>query len=167
MFLAGLVVAGVIALAVLAVYRNVDSQRASETTNAGAATAQTAPAPPQPQPHSVSVVNTALTVDPASYASYHFEVPANAKRVTLNGHFTATGGSGNDIQVFLLNEDEFVNMKNGHDAQTAYNSGKVTQATIAVPLPETPMTYHLVFDNRFSLLTPKAVQVNATLDYIQ
>ncbi len=58
-------------------------------------------------------------------------------------------------------------MKNGHDARTLYNSGKVTQATIAAPLPDTPTTYYLVFDNRFSILTPKAVQVNATLDYVQ
>ena len=164
MFLVGLAVAGAIALAV---YLYKDSQRASETQNTtGAATAQAVPAAPQPQPHSVSVVNNAFTVDAGLYASYRFEVPANAKSVVFNGHFTATGGS-KDIRVFLLNEDEFVNMQNGHDARMLYDSGKVTQATIAVPLPETPMTYHLVFDNRFSLLTPKAVQVHATLDYLQ
>ncbi len=59
-----------------------------------------------PQAHSVSIVNSAITVDADSYVSYQFQVPANAKTVALNGHFTATGGSGNDIEAFLLNGDE-------------------------------------------------------------
>jgi len=66
-----------------------------------------------------------------------------------------------------MNDDGFVNFKNSHPAQTYFNSGKVTQSSIEATLPATPATYYLIFDNRFSLITSKAVQVNATLNYMQ
>ena len=74
---------------------------------------------------------------------------------------------GNDIIVYILNDDGFTNFKNGHPATTFYNSGKVTTASIGAALPNTTTSYYLVMDNRFSLLTPKAVQLNATLNYMQ
>lgn len=123
--------------------------------------------PPQPTLYSIPITNGALTVNASSYAWYKFEVPPNATTVAVNGHFTATGGSGNDIVVYLVDEDGFANLKNGHEARVYYNSQKVTQAAIGAALPNAPATYYLVFDNRFSLLTPKAVQVNATLSYLQ
>jgi hypothetical protein len=123
--------------------------------------------PPQPQPHFVKLTNGAATVNAASYLWYTFTVPPNASTVTVTGHFTATGGSGNDIECFILDEDAFVNFKNNHAANTYYNSGKVTTATIGATLPSIPKTYYLVFNNNFSLITPKAVQVDATLGYLQ
>jgi hypothetical protein len=48
-----------------------------------------------------------------------------------------------------------------------YNSGKITQGAIGATLPNTAGSYYLVFDNRYSLITPKAVQVNAVLRYTQ
>lgn len=124
-------------------------------------------APPQPTLYSIPITNGALTVKASSYAWYNFAVPPNATTVAVNGHFTATGGSGNDIVAFIVDEDGFENLKNGHEARVYYNSQKVTQAAIGAVLPNTPATYYLIFDNRFSLLTPKAVQVNATLTYMQ
>lgn len=126
---------------------------------------QIQPAPPQP--HFVKLTNGAAAVNAASYLWYTFTVPPNANTVTVTGHFTATGGSGNDIECFILDEDGFVNFKNNHAANTYYNSGKVTTATIGATLPSIPGTYYLVFNNNFSLITPKAVQVDATLGYVQ
>ena len=120
-----------------------------------------------PQPRSVTIVNTAVTINAHSYLWYTFTVPPNATTATLSGHFTATGGSGNDIICYVLDEDSFVNFKNGHPARTYFNSGQVTQAGIAAAFPNAPATYHIVLDNRFSLLTPKAVQIQATLTYLQ
>jgi len=120
-----------------------------------------------PQPHSMPITNGALTVNALAYSWYQFTVPQGANGVNVNGHFTASGGIGNDIIVYVLDEDGFANFKNGHPARTYYNSQKVTQASIEAGLPNVPATYYLVFDNRFSLLTPKAVQVNATLNYMQ
>jgi hypothetical protein len=121
---------------------------------------------PQPQPHFINLTNGATTVNAASYVSYTFTVPVGANIVAVNGHFSATGGTGNDIECYILDEDGLANLKNGHPANTYFNSGKVTQAKIgAANLP--PGTYYIVLDNSFSLLTPKAVQIQATLSYQQ
>lgn len=122
---------------------------------------------PVPQVRSVPITDTALTVSAVSYSWIMFSVPPDSTMVAVNGHFAATGGSGNDIQVYVLTEDGFVNFKNNHEAQSYYNSGRETEGTISATLPNQSATYYLVFDNRFSLLTPKAVTANATLTYTQ
>ena len=97
---------------------------------------------------------------------YTFVVPPGANTIAVNGHFTATGGTGNNIVCYILDADGFVNFKNGHPTNTYFNSGKVTKAKIGGVLG-TPGTYYLILDNRFSALTPKAVQIEATLSYMQ
>lgn len=110
------------------------------------------------------IANGATTVNADSYTYYRFEVPTGATGITVNGHFAASGGIGNDIETFILDHDSFVNFQNGHTATTFYNSGKVTDDAISARLPSGGI-YYLVFNNRFSLITPKAVRVNAILQY--
>jgi hypothetical protein len=117
-----------------------------------------------PQARTQTIVDGALTVAALGSTYYPITVPADATTVSVDGHFTATGGLGNDIEVYVLTEDNFVNFKNGHPSPTLYNSGKVTQDSINVTLPSTG-NYYLVFNNNFSLLTPKAVQATATLHF--
>jgi hypothetical protein len=112
-----------------------------------------------------TIANTAMTVGPGSFNDYKFVVPATAAQASVDGHFSATGGFGNDIQVFVVNEDSFVNFQNGHPSDAYFNSGKVTQNTINALLPG-PGTYYLVCNNRFGLLAPKAVEINAILHYV-
>jgi hypothetical protein len=100
-----------------------------------------------------------------SRTSFKLTVPADASYVTLQGHFAATGGSGNDVEVYMLPEDGFTNWENRHSATPLYSSGRVTQDTLNVALPPDAGTYYLVFSNKFSLVTPKAVQTNITLTY--
>ena len=103
---------------------------------------------------------------PAGGANYFkFEVPAGGYNANLKGHFSATGGSGSDIETFVITEDDYVNWHNGHSVHTLYNSGKVTQETLNVALPADAGTYYLVFSNKFSFLAPKAVQANVALGY--
>jgi hypothetical protein len=125
---------------------------------------QTAPRPPQP--HFVPITNGAAAVPAASYSWYTFVVPQGASIIAVNGHFSATGGTGNDIECYIIDEDGLANFKNGHLTTTYFNSGKVTQAKIGAILTA-PGSYYLVMDNRFSLFTPKAVQIDATLSYEQ
>lgn len=117
-----------------------------------------------PQARTQTIVDGALTVAARGSTYYPITVPADATAVSVDGHFTATGGIGNDIEVYVLTEDNFVNFKNGHPSPTLYNSGKVTQDSISVTLPASG-NYYLVFNNNFSLLTPKAVQATATLHF--
>jgi hypothetical protein len=75
---------------------------------------------------------------------------AGATNVTMKGHFTATGGGRNDIEVFVLAEDEFVNWQNRHSVNALYRSGQVTQDSINLTLPSDAATYYVVFSNKFS-----------------
>jgi len=95
------------------------------------------------------------------------QVPPNASNVKVEGRFVAAGGTGNDVEIYLLGEDEFTNWQNGHATPTYYNSGRVTVGDLNAILPGDTGAYYLVFNNRFSLLTPKAVQLSAELTYYQ
>jgi hypothetical protein len=132
-----------------------------ETHTAASPTSQQQPLVQQ---HKQSTGNVAFTVNAQGANNYKFTVPAGAFNVTLKGHFAATGGSGNDIEVFVVSQDEYVNWQNGHPAKTFYNSGRVTQDSINLIMPSDAATYYVVFSNKFSLLTPKAVQANVDLN---
>jgi hypothetical protein len=123
------------------------------------------PPPIVPQFHQVVIAKGAATIAAHSYSWYTFVVPPGAASIAVNGRFTATGGSGNDIICYILDDDGLVNFKNGHATRTFFNSGKMTQAGIGAVLA--PGTFYLVLDNRYSLITPKAVEINATLSYVQ
>lgn len=91
-------------------------------------------------------------VKPASYMwlEYNFQAQTN-----LQGRFQAQGGTGNDIEVFLLDEEGFTNYKNGHSTGTYYNSKQVTAGSFNVNLAAG--RYFLVLNNNFSLLSNKIV----------
>jgi len=114
--------------------------------------------------HTLIITNTAVSVSALAYSYYKFTVPPGSTNISVDGRFAATGGIGNDIEVYILNRDSFVNFQNHHDSPTYYNSGKVTENEINAVLPGAG-TYYLVLNNNFSLITPKAVQVSATLRY--
>lgn len=126
----------------------------------------TAAQTPPLQQHKLSMPKGAFTVRQLSTSNYRFVVPAGASDVTMKGHFTATGGSGNDIEVVVISEDEFVNWQNGHlPTHPLYNSGKVTQGSINLTLPADAATYYVVFNNKFSIISPKAVEANIDVNF--
>lgn len=119
------------------------------------------------QQRTATLNNPALIVKAISYNATKFDIPAGAVNALLNGTFTARGGLGNDIDVLVLSQDDFVNWQNRHPYKYVYSSGKVTTGTLNVTLPANAGTYYLVFDNRFSLMSEKSIKVNATLSYYQ
>lgn len=78
-----------------------------------------------------------------------------AAQTNLQGRFQAQGGTGNDIEIYLLSADGFTNYQNGHSVGTYYNSGRVTVGSFSVNLAAGQ--YYLVLSNRFSVLTNKVV----------
>lgn len=117
-----------------------------------------------PQQQTVNIVNGLITVNADSYESYQFSVPSGASSVSVSGSFTASGGSGNDIVVLVMDSTNFVNWQNGHSASTYYNSGQVTTGTISASLPA-GATYYLVYSNTFSIFSSKTVQTTVDLVY--
>jgi len=119
---------------------------------------------PQPRIYT-STFNKAITLPALGSLFVPFNLPDGSSNVKLQGHFAATGGTGNDVEVYFLTGDEFANWNNGHRVQTIYNSGRVTQDSPNVDVPANAGTYYLVFNNKFSLLTPKAVEANFSFTY--
>src|SRR5262245_17824180 len=77
--------------------------------------------------HRASILDGSVAVQAAGYVSYPIKVDAS---VMLNprvmGHVQATGGTGNDIEVVVLSETQFINWKNGHKGGSLYTSGQIT-----------------------------------------
>jgi ribosomal protein L40E len=115
--------------------------------------------------HAETVAPAAFSVGARSFSYFKFEVPAAARDVAVTGKFSAQGGQANDIEVQLLTEDGFISWQDGYSANTFYNSGRVTQGEINAVLPSTAGTYYLVFNNKFSAKSGKAIQSDLTLNY--
>ncbi len=103
---------------------------------------------------SVSVVSGTISVPPGATRGFGFAVPSGATNAHVTGSFTASGGSGNDIKVYV--DDSHAN--------ALYSSGQVSTGNFDVQLPA-GFTYLLFLDNSFSTLSTKTVQVQATLSY--
>ncbi len=119
-----------------------------------------------PQSSSNNIVNGLITVSPGNYEYYQVSVPAGAYNVQLSGTFTASGGSGNDIIVSVMDQTDFVNWQNGHQASTYYDSGQVTTDSFSVTLPAGAI-YYLVYSNEFSIISTKNVNTQANLSYTE
>jgi hypothetical protein len=96
-----------------------------------------------PASHTSTIVNGVITVNSGSYNSYQFTAPSGATGISISGSFTASGGSGNDIDVYVMDQSDFTNWENGHQASALYDSGQETTGNFNVAL--TPgVTYDLV-----------------------
>jgi len=111
---------------------------------------------------STNVVNGVITVSAGSYQDYQVSVPSGALSAKLSGSFTASGGSGNDIIVLVLDQTSFTNWQNGHQVSAIYNSGQLTTSSFSVSLPAGG-TYYLVYSNTFSTFSSKNVNTQANL----
>lgn len=100
-------------------------------------------------------------------AEAHYQVNIDITKMVnakVVGSFRVSGGSQNDIAVALVAEDEFENWINGHQANVLFATNRVTRARLNWPITSSG-TYVLVFDNRFSLLSPKRIAADIELHY--
>jgi hypothetical protein len=111
----------------------------------------------------INIVHGMLTVPDSNIQWYEFTIPANAKESMVEGSYTATGGSGNDIEVLLMEEKDFINWKNGHEC-TVYYQAKLTTDRFKAKLPAN-RRYCVVFSNRFSAFTSKIVETEVNLSF--
>jgi len=119
------------------------------------------------QPGSQNVLGDSFVVEPGKYKAFTVAVTAAMKSPLVEGHFTASGGSGFDIEVLVLEQSQYLNWQNGHKFDAAYNSGRVTAGKLQVQLPQEPGTYYVIFSNRFSYITNKAIVADVKLQYNQ
>ena len=126
---------------------------------------ESVPSPPSSVQHlAESVVNTAFIVGPRNFKPFKVTLTPDMTNARIEGTFTASGAN-DDIEVTLLNEAQFANWQNRAKFEAAYESGRVTSGKIAITLPSGPGTYFVVFSNRFSLISNKAVTADLQLRY--
>ncbi|MET0753007.1 MAG: hypothetical protein ABWZ66_06525, partial [Pyrinomonadaceae bacterium] len=95
----------------------------------------------------------AAAVQAGSFTWFDFNYSETTR---LYGRFRALGGK-NDIECYILDDDGLENFKNGNQFRAYYASGRVTVATFDVTLAKG--NYHLIFSNKWSVMTPKAVTI--------
>jgi hypothetical protein len=100
------------------------------------------------------LVPNSFFVPARRYYSMRFNISAQGGMKVV-GNFRASGGSGNDIEVIIVDEEGFKNFANKQGARTYYNSGKLSIGNINVRLQSG--TYYIIFNNNFSLLSNKTI----------
>jgi hypothetical protein len=125
----------------------------------------------QPAQQPINHSETIFTGSAAVEANHHIEFPFEVKsadmvRPRVVGKITASGGTGNDIVVSVITEDDLTNMKNGHQVTPIYTSGQVTVANVDARLPAVGK-YYVVFSNMFSGVTPKTVSGELVLRWVE
>jgi len=108
------------------------------------------------------IVNGSFIVEPRSFKPFKVIVAPGSVNPRLEGTFTASGAN-NDIEVMLLEASQFQNWEQRNKFTVAYQSGRVTSDKLAIPLPPQEGTYYVVFSNRFSLISNKAVVADIVL----
>jgi hypothetical protein len=110
----------------------------------------------------VSVLDDpALRLPPGEHFDTAFVVSDRHKRLcTFRGHVQGLEGGNRDVEVYVLDEDGYVNWRNGIEPRAIHESGRTSASTIEIPMPGEGR-FHLLISNRFSVFTSKTVQVDS------
>ena len=115
-------------------------------------------------PASEKVATGQIVVKAQGYVQYRLMITPEMVEPTVTGTFNASGGTGNDIQAAIADEENYTNWINGHQAQVLWGTqGRQTTGNLEVRLQ--PGMYYLVFSNKFSEFTDKQVFLDVDLNY--
>ena len=109
------------------------------------------------------VSNGTMQIPLRSYTFYHFSAPNDSSTARVNGNFTMSG-DGSNLRIYLLDEVNFSNWKNGHQFNSYYDSGNYTVGMIDVIVPS-GQTLYLIYDNTLSHVPSKDVYSKINLIY--
>jgi len=115
-------------------------------------------------PVTQKIASGQVVVPARGYVQYRIQIPPEGRDAHVSGSFNASGGRGNDVDVALTTESEYINWINGHQARVFYGTaGKKTTDAFDVTLG--PGTYVFAISNRFSGISPKYVFLDVKLNY--
>jgi LEA14-like dessication related protein len=112
---------------------------------------------PNPNQMGSVIVSGEYKVSPGKYQDFQFTLSSSTHIV---GSFSAAATLGNNIIVYIFDQNGFIQYQSGRSASTYYNSGKVASGTIDVNL--SPGTYYIVLDNTYSTLSTKDVVIQVS-----
>jgi hypothetical protein len=113
-----------------------------------------------------TIASGQITVRHGGYVYYKITIKPDMRDAVVDGNFSASGGSGNDIMGIVADEENYTNWINGHEAKAFWSTqGKETTGEFELRLA--PGIYYLALSNKFSALTDKDVFLEASLSYQQ
>ena len=111
-----------------------------------------------------TIIAGSFVVPPRNFKPVEIVIVPGMSHPRLEGTFSASGAN-NDIEVLLLDEQQFSNWQNRHEFKSAYASGRVTADKLRIDLPNEPGKYFVIFSNRFSMFSNKGVVADLKLRY--
>lgn len=132
--------------------------RPTPTERAAAAAQPAAAAAPEPTRYAIAEAEAAV-IQPGQFLYYPFSVSPSA-HCSVTGRVVGLAGGNKDVQVFVMDENNFLNWKTNHEAEAYWQSGQVAATNVAVRLSG-PATYYLVISNVFSPITAKTIKMQA------
>ncbi|HME36364.1 MAG TPA: hypothetical protein VKF84_14100 [Candidatus Sulfotelmatobacter sp.] len=129
------------------------------------------------------IVDSAFSVTPRAFRYYKFSLPEGTANVAAVGQFKSTAesssasrmssagdqnpGTNNDnsIEAYVLTESAFAVWQKGYATSSLYDSGNVTGSSVQADIPPGAGIYYLVFSNKSTPKTSKAVHATVMLHY--
>lgn len=113
---------------------------------------------------SISVVSDPLHVISGGYGEITYNIHMNnMANVRILGSFEVSNGTTKDVEVYIFDEYNFINWRNGYNSTPMFESGQVTASRLDLFLTRTD-TYYVVFNNNYSE-SPKDIDVEISLIY--
>jgi hypothetical protein len=120
------------------------------------------------------ILQATFSIGPHGFRYYKVDLPQDSTNVAAVGQFNSSNDArtvaqqsddaGGNIEFYILSELAFAAWQSGSAGSSVYESGRVSQGTVNVELPEGAGIYYLVFSNKFSSGT-KSVRAALLLRY--
>jgi len=118
------------------------------------------PPPPPPPPSIFRVVDWDVGRQVSAGHYYWFPVELDDPRsCRLTGRVVVLEGGSHDVDVFVLDEDAYINFQNGRDFAPTFADQRTAAVTLDLPL-DSYRKYYFVVSNRFSAFTDKVVDID-------
>ena len=120
------------------------------------------------KPLSIKVADAKLAhIKPHDALDYGFVVPETDQKCQLVGQLHGTGGYDQDLETFLLTDDEYIfwHANTAAIPHSSWDTRRGSETTLAYDLPGAG-TYHLVISNSMSP-TDKSVEVKAQVKCVR
>jgi hypothetical protein len=117
------------------------------------------------------IVDSTFSVGAHTFRYYKFSLPEGTANAAVVGQFKSTPANpavtNNDsgIEAYVLTESAFTAWRTGAASSSLYDSGIIAESALHADIPPGAGIYYLVFSNKSSPTTPKAVHATVVVRY--
>jgi hypothetical protein len=110
-------------------------------------------------PRVTSIPNAEVDIPAGAFYGWRYAVEPSQPTCHLTGHVEVLSGGNKDVIVYVLESDDYENLKNGHDAKIYFQTARTSAATLDVHTTA-PGPKVLAISNAFSVLTSKRIRLD-------